>query len=283
MNKYLHNLLLDEFEEGFESAGGGDLEPEIEVSASSDEGEAPKPFIGEYDEQRVLDLLALTGEMPDRLTGLESRFQESLSPLNERLTKLQESLGSRVAFQPKLEKFKARLSEYDPKLGEAVDDLVAELTESLQVNPLDQTSIEPHIQPYLSNLQQQSETQLASALISMLPFSADDIVARDEDGKPTDPKTALQKDFYSWWGLQDSPTQQALAKFGMPYFQALQRFSKWREKRVKDQGAAAGELSNRLASGRSPSSTTGQSARRESSKDAFEDGFNAVISELQAR
>jgi hypothetical protein len=278
--------LFDEFEEGFNGSSGSDEALESGAAApveTSDPAAAPTPFIGDYDEQRVLDLLNLTGEMPDRLTGLESRFQESLSPLQKRLEEVQAALGSRVAFQPKLDKFKAKLSEYDPKLGEAVDDLISELTESLQVNPIDKASLEPHITPYLSSLQEQSESQMASALLSLLPFSADEVVARDADGNPTDPKTALQKDFYSWWGLQDQPTQQALQKFGMPYFSAMQRFSKWRENRTKDKGAAAGELSNRLASGQSPTSTTRQPVRHESPTDAFNAGFEAVLSELQAR
>lgn len=269
-----------------ELVDGGDLGGGIDVSAVADDGgetpvvdEIPAPFIGDLDEASVLERLRTAGELPDRLSAMEGRVNEQVGPLLSRLEEIQKGLGQRVAFEPKFEKLAQALDGYDPKLKELLlPALMDDLKGSLNINQLDGSALEPHVSPMMQQALQQREEALTETLLGMLPFGLDDVVARDEQGKVLDPKTDIQRDFKAWWELQDGRTRESLKGYNVGLFGALQRFSKWREKRMQEKGEQAGAKVTRLAAGQQPSAAGRRAQPAEPKPEAaFDDGFMRVM------
>jgi hypothetical protein len=242
------------------------------------EGEAPAPsyFVGDLDEDTVVNRLKYAGELPDRLSALESRMGQQVSPLSQRLDELQRAMGTQAAFDPKFDKISAVLREYDPALAEKfLPALIEDLKGSLRINALDQSALEPFINPMLEAASGRQAQAATTAMLDIVGIHPQELVAKDQQGNVLDPQTELQKDFYSWWGLQDAATQAALKSYDMGLVQSLNRFKQWRAERIKEKGGAAGVLSSRLATGRQVSS--GQRQARPGELKTEEDGFNSVF------
>jgi len=237
----------------------------------------PAYFIGDLDESTVLERLRYTGEVPDRLSALESRLASQLSPLTERLSAVQKSLGQRAGFEPKWEKVTEALKGYDPALAEALlPALTADLKASLQINALDESALAPFVTPLLERETSRQEQQATSTMLGIIGINPEELVAKDGQGNVTEPKTTLQKSFYAWWGLQDANTQEALKTYGFPLAQALHRFKQWQGEQTRIKAVAAEKATTRLRGGQQ--AATGQrgvSTRRRLETEA--DGFDSVF------
>lgn len=276
INKLLYSKLLDENDGEGNDLGGG---PAIEG-----EGEAPQEpsyLFGDVTADEAADRFGYLRELPDQLRGLEGRVSDTVTPVMEQLQSFGEKLGSQPAFEPKLERTIAALREYDPKLADLIEPVLAEeLKGSMSITPLGPETLEPHISPMLQQAQQAVVDQMMPALLDSLSFDADAIVNRDPANPDSvlAPETELQKDFAKWWEQADAPTRKALGTLGVPYVGALQRFGKWRAELLRKKGQEAGAASTRLSR-----ATQGNSGgRREPASSGLKsesDGFNAIFSE----
>ena len=249
------------------------------------EGEAPAPeyFVGEYSADDVTSYLGQVKELPSRLRDLESGFRGQVGPLQQRLDEMQSKFGTQPVFDPKLERTMKALAEYDPRLAEVLkDSLTEDLRSSMALNPMDRTALEPHVGPMLQELRGQLASEMATTILSTLPFDVNGLVNRDPQGNAMAPSTELQKAFQTYWDQAPLRVQDALTTPGLGFAQALIAFHKWNSERVKGQGAAAGEASARLAGGRQPGK--GLRAVPAGPKDetqAFEEGRKRVLAEMQ--
>ena len=268
----LNNRYLDESaDDGLGSGGAGEpVEPDV-----------VEPFIGDYTADDVLGQLSYVKELPEHLRSLESRVGAMVNPAMETMKGLQEKLGSQPGFDPKLEKVRQVLQEYDPALAEKLlPALTEDLKGSLSYTPLGPELLEPHISPMLQQQQAQISAQVVPALLDSLPFDADAVVNRDpaNENNILEPSTDLQKDFEKWWQQADAATQQALSTYDVGYARAMHRFAKWRADRLKGKGEAAGATSARLSGSRPVrSGSQQQSAARK--LETEDDGFNSVFAE----
>lgn len=252
---------------------GGDL-PSGEASGE----ETPSYLFGDVTADEAAERWSYIRELPDNLRGFESRVNESVTPVMERLEAIQTKLGSQPVFEPKLDALQKALSDYDPKLAELLVPALAEsLKGSMSVTPLGAESLSPHITPMMQQHQQQLVEQMLPVLFDSLPFDPNAIVERNEAGEVQSPKTELQKDFSTWWDQADGPTRKALGTLGLPYVQALQKFGKWRAERLRGKGQAVGEASARLGGAAQPKSG-GQRQEPSSSLSSEMDGYKYYLS-----
>ena len=270
----LYHKLMDEWEEG---ADGSTAANENESATQAEE--TPSYLFGDVTADEASERFSYLRELPDHLRGLESRMTESVNPVMETLKGVQERLGSQPVFDPKLEKVKQVLSDYDPKLAETLlPALMEDLKGSMTTTPLGPEALEPHVSPMLDQMRSAMIQEMVPTLLESLPFDANGIVNRDPTNNDNvlAPQTDLQKDFATWWEQSDAPTRRALSNIGMPYVQALQKFGKWRAERLRGKGKAAGDASARLSSAARASAGGG---RQESSRQlrTEEDGFNSVF------
>ena len=267
----LRYILRQELEE--EGLPGGDEpseEPALEGEGSA--GDEPTGWLRDLDEETAYNTIRSAQQFPDHLRGLESRLFGRFGPLQEKLNKLEQSLGSRVAFDSS--GVKKALDEYDPT-GALSEKLVPALTQSLNVNPLDENTLSPFLSPVQESLQQQMGEQLvlshydASEIAEMIPEVVDGRFA---------PTNQRQKDFVDWYSQQGYETQQALLNFGAPYVRALKGFERWEQKKTQERGKTASDKAGRLAGGQQPSSR-GRRARAagpQTPEEAFLAGYNEV-------
>lgn len=274
----IRNKYLEEFGEGGEGGGG-----EGEGGGGENGGgetEAPAYLFGDVTPDEASQRFGYLRELPEQLRGLESRVRESVDPVTAQLTALQEQMGTQPVFDPKFEKVQAALHDYDPKLAEALlPALLEDLKGSMSITPLSPDILAPHINPMMQAQQQQMVEQVIPSLLDSLPFDANGVVNRDPQNPDSvlPAKTALQKDFETWWEQADVPTREDLGTIGIPYVQALHRFGKWRADHLRGKGKAAGEASARL-SGAEQTSTGGGSRPTTSRQLRTEaDGFNSVF------
>lgn len=269
-----NNIPVDGGEADFEDTSGQD-----QINGEAVSEETPSYLFGDVTSDEATERFGYLRELPDHLRGLESRVGDAVSPVFDQLTALQEKIGSQPVFEPKMERFAAALKEYDPKFAEAaLPALLEDLKEAMSVTPLGPEALSPHIQPMLQQAQQTILDQVVPTMLDSLPFDPDAIVNRDPANSDSvlEPSTDLQKDFSKWWEQADAPTRKALGTIGIPYVQALQRFSRWRTEQIRMKGKAAGEASARL-SGATQKSTGG---RRNTSSNQLEteaDGFNSIF------
>ena len=259
----LHNVYFDEFDEGSDLGGssGGDVAEGGEQS--------PPYFLKDMTEDDLYDRIK---GFPDHLSALESRFGESLSPLNARIEEIQKNLGARQSFTPKLEKLTKVLEEYDPNLAKAFMPALEEsLRESITASPLDGAVLEPHLTPYLSQLQEKFNQDLTLGLLDAYNIDVTSIIPPVEGGK-WNPQSQTHKDFIEWYSLQDMKVRDALAQSGAGFAQALNRFQKWNAGKLKEREQHAGKSVARLNAGQQPSAAGKTSSRR--SLESEEDGFN---------
>ena len=250
----------------FDGGGGGD---EWDAQPQGEEQQV-QPYLRDLTEDDVYDRLTRVTQYPDQLRALESRLFGSMGPISEKLQRLEKSVGTLVGFDPsKLEKV---LQEYDPILAEK---LVPALKEALRVNPLDEATLSPYLNPVQENMQGWMGEQIV--LASYDPEEIGEMIPDVVDGR-WNPTTQRHKDFIDWFAVQGLQTQQALQKFGAGYVRALKRFGKWEQDRVKERTKAAGATSTRLAGGQQPSSQGRRAASKSyaTPEEAFLAGFNEV-------
>ena len=95
-----------------------EIENEVEDEAPESEVEEQSPYLRDLTEDDVYSRLQRVSEFPEYINGVESRFNGNFLQLQERLTGLEKSLGSRTSFNT--DKLKKVLEEYDPKLAEVL-------------------------------------------------------------------------------------------------------------------------------------------------------------------
>lgn len=236
----------------------------------AEEPETPATYLRDLTEDDVYERLSKVTQYPDQMRALESRLFGSMGPMTERMQKLEKSLSTQVGFDS--EKLEKALRDYDPVLAEK---LVPALVEALRVNPLDETSLSPHLSPMRDNMQSWMGEQLVLSVYDPEEIGA--IIPDVADGKWT-PTTQRHKDFIDWFALQGLQTQQSLQTFGAGYVKALRKFEGWEQGKIKERQKAAGATSSRLAGGQTPSSQGRRGTKKSYStpEEAFLAGFNEV-------
>ena len=244
----------------------GEFEPESS-------NEAPEAYLRDLTEDDVYSRLQRVSEFPDYLNGMESRFNGNFSQMQERLSGLEKSLGTRTAFNA--DKIQKVLEAYDPKLAE---ELVPALMEAFQVSPLDEAMLRPHLDTYSNKLSESFGQQLV--LSAYPPKVLEEIIPPVRDGKFA-PEGQRHKDFIDWYSQQGYQTQQSLLNFGAPYVNALREFEAWEQNKKQEKLRSANSRSSRLAQGQIPSSQSRRSkgAGAQSPEDVFLAAFDEVASE----
>lgn len=230
-------------------------------------------YLRDLTEDDVYSRLQQAKNLPDHLTGLESRFNGNFSQVQERLAGLEKSLGSQASFD--FSKVQKVLAEYDPKLAEI---LVPALTEAIKVSPLDETVFRPHLDLISNKLTETFGQQLVLSIYS--PEALEQIIPPVKNGKFA-PEGQRHKDFVDWYSQQGYQTQQALLNFGAPYVNALRKFEEWEQSRKQEKTRSAGNKSSRLAQGQVPTSQSRHTntAGPQSAEDSFLAAFEEVYKE----
>ena len=227
------------------SVENDELENNEGVTEGSGEPEVT-PYLRDLTEDDVYSRLQRVSEFPDYINGIESKFNGGFSQVQERLNGLEKTLGSRTSFNA--DKLKKVLEDYDPKLAEA---LVPALMEAIQVSPLDETTLRPHLDPISDKLTKEFGQQLV--LSAYPPETLAEIIPPVKDGKFA-PEGQRHKNFIEWYSQQGYQVQQSLLNFGAPYVNAIRKFEKWESEKKQDKAKAAGNKSSRLAQGQLPTS-----------------------------
>lgn len=230
-------------------------------------------YLRDLTEDDVYSRLQQAKNLPDHLTGLESRFNGNFSQMQERLAGLEKSLGSQATFD--FSKVQKVLTDYDPKLAEI---LVPALTEAIKVSPLDEAVFRPHLDSVSNKLTEAFGQQLVLSIYS--PETLEQIIPPVKNGKFA-PEGQRHKDFVDWYSQQGYQTQQALLNFGAPYVNALRKFEEWEQSRKQEKTRSAGNKSSRLAQGQVPTSQSRHTntAGPQSAEDSFLAAFEEVYKE----
>lgn len=245
-----------------------------DVGAGSEEtGGEESLYLRDLSEDDVYSRLQRVSEFPEYINGIESRFNGNFSQLQERLAGLEKSLGSRTSFDAS--KLKKVLEDYDPKLAEI---LIPALTEAIQVSPIDETTLRPHLDPISNKLTEAFGQQLVLSVYP--PETLEEIIPPVKNGKFA-PEGQRHKDFIEWYSQQGYQTQQALLSFGAPYVNALRKFEAWEQSKKQEKTRSASGKSSRLAQGKIPTSQSRRTrdAGAQSAEDAFLAAFDEVASE----
>ena len=273
-------MLPDEAPEGFEEDFAPDLPDEGgtgELDEGGDSAESPalEAYLRDLSEDDVYNRLNQVNEIPNHLSALESRLSGNFGQYQSRLDQLEKSLGAQTSFDA--DKLKAVLEGYDPKLAEL---LVPALQEALRVNPIDETTLRPHLEPMQSKVQEWMGEQIVMATYP--PEVLSEIIPPVKDGRFA-PEGQRHKDFIDWYSQQGYQTQQALLSFGAPYVNALRKFESWEQGRTKERTQAATGKSQRLARGQVPAAgsrrSTGNAAQ--TPQDMFLAAFEEASSEVR--
>jgi len=273
------------FEEDFASdppleEGGTQVEGELEPpvtdgdSEGDGEGDAPSTYLRDLTEDDVYNRLGQVNEFPNHLSALESRLSGNMGQYQTRLDQLEKSLGAQTSFDAS--KLQTVLQEYDPKLAEV---LIPALQEALRVNPIDETTLRPHLEPIQNQAREWMGEQLVMSAYP--PEVLSEIIPPVKDGKFA-PEGQRHKNFIDWYSQQGYQTQQALLSFGAPYVNALRKFEKWEQGRIKEQTRTANGKSQRLASGQGPKAQSRRSTgNAQTPEDVFLSAFNEASSEIR--
>ena len=264
----LENTEAGLVETGEQEYEGYEGEPEAGEAGEAELG----MFLRDISEDDAYQRLQRVSEFPDYINGLESRFSGNVGEVQNRLASLEKSLQSRSTFDG--DKIAQVLNDYDPKLAEV---LVPALQEALQIAPLDETTLRPHLEPMQNQLLEQFGQQLVMSVYP--PETLAEIIPPVKEGRFA-PEGQRHKDFIDWYSQQGYQTQQALLSFGAPYVNALRKFESWEQNKNKDRTQAAGNRSSRLAQGQVP---TAQSRRtRGAGAQSPEDVFLAAFEEARS-
>jgi hypothetical protein len=251
---------------------------EAEEDVDLPEGESPaeeesSPYLRDLTEDDVYARLQRVSDFPEHISGVESRFNGNLSQLQERLTGLEKSLGSRNSFDAS--KLKKILEDYDPKLAEI---LVPALSEAIQSSPLDEAALRPYLDPISTQLTEAFGQQLVLSVYP--PEVLEAIIPPVQNGKFA-PEGQRHKDFIDWYSQQGYQTQQSLLTFGAPYVNALRKFEAWEQSRKQEKTRSASNKTSRLAQGQVPTSQSRRTrdAGAQTAEDVFLAAFNEVAQE----
>jgi hypothetical protein len=237
------------------------------VETQGDEGveQTPSKFIGDFSEEDVLSRLSSLDDLPTRFSAVESRFGGAQNELLKRISALESSLKSRATFKPDALK---ELSSYDEKLAEVMQKV---LPNAFDFGSIDQASLQPVLQPILSQLVSDFNEQLVRS-----HYTPDELaeIIPPVKGDNFAPETQRQKDFVTWYNKQGYTTQQSLLTLGAPYVRAIRMFEKWEEGVRKQRETAAADKAGKLANGGQPSSRGKRpTAVREDPQEAFLSAF----------
>ena len=248
---------------------------EGQLEGGEEGGEEQPMFLRDYDEDTAYDILTRAREMPDAVNAMESRMQGTLAELQKRFDAYEAGLPTQGSLN--VEKLTKVLEGYDPKLAEL---LGPALQEAFQVNALDKTTLNPHLQPMQEELREYFGQQLVLAAYS--PEAIAEIVPPVQNGR-FEPQGQRHEDFMNWYSKQGYQTQQSLLSFGAPYVQALRKFEAWEKKLNEDRAEKAGEATQRLKNGQTPSSRsrTPTAPKPKTAEEMFADGFNEAFEEVK--
>lgn len=252
---------------GVDGVSGDDAE------AGAEGGDEIQPYLRDLSEDDVYGRLQEVKDFPNRMRTMESRIFGSMGPLNERLQKLEQSLGTRASVNTDALK---PLEGYDKALYEQ---LMQVLPQAVQVQSLDEAALQPFLAPLQKRMMQEFREMLAQAFYD--PDDVDGMIPVTKDGV-FDPQNDRQKAFADWYSRQDFNTQQSLNELGPGWVRALRRFEAWEKEQEakKQQKAAAGET--RLAGGARPN-TAGRrkmATGPQTAEEAFTAGFDEVMKSL---
>lgn len=229
----------------------------------------PTTYLRDLTEDDVYSRLQSVKDFPNRMSSLESRLFGSMGPVNERIKALEASLGNRPTVN--VEALKA-LEEYDPKLAEL---LAKVLPSAISVNPLDETTLKPFLDPVRQQLAELMGDQLVKAFIDPKRFK--EVLPEVDAQGVMQPKGQLQQDFADWFSQQDWETQQAFTVLGPDYIRAWQKFERWEEDKQGQRTNSAQSKTQRLKGAQVPQAAGRQAAGEKSAEAAWLAGFNEVI------
>ncbi len=233
---------MNELVGGLLDEGGG----EGEGSGASDSGSSvPEFFVGELTAEDVLERLNSSKEIPNHLRSLETRAFGKLGALEESLRGMQKSVPTSVKFD---ESRLAEIAKYDPNLAAAV---AKDLGEAIQVNPLDETSLAPHLDKMRSEVLEQVKNYFVGAL----NLDLDEFVP--EDWK--NPGDGRQRDYVDWFAQQTYETQRALSERDpVGTARAMRSFRDWETKKTEERKKVAEAKAKKLEGGLQPTGTKQQ-------------------------
>lgn len=270
----LQHKLLDKLEDGTD-LGGSDDPGEIANEEIADPELQPQPW-----EEPL-------GSLREQLSAAEGRFGEQLSPLQQQLSQVQESLGKQTALEipdDKIAALDAWATKYDPKL-EGLGDLIRDLlTSSVKQTQIDEAFLQPHLEQFGQGLRYEQATNwLNDAVSPGLSFDQDALV---NEADPQSPSTDLQRSWLQFWNTASAAQRQALTAqrqdgsvaYPREFGQAMLAFDKKWKKIVQEKNESAGSGSRRLA-GAQQTSSTGRSNLEGNQLRSAEDGWKSVFSE----
>lgn len=241
-------------------------------SGGGGEGEElpPQTYLRDLTEDDVYDRLSRVTEFQPQLSALESRLNGGVNSLTERLASIEKGLPTQAAFDT--EKVIKGLEAYDPKLAEVLGPL---LQDAFKVNPLDENTLRPHLEPIQQQLQETFGRELVMSVYS--PETLSEIIPEVKDGRFM-PEGQRQKDFADWYAQQGYETQQALLRFGAPYVNALRKFERWEKDRNTSRAAAAATKEGQLQKGQVPAGQhrTQPPQKKLTPDEEFAAGFNEI-------
>lgn len=257
-------------------SGSGEVGLEDASALSGEEGdvggnEVPPTYLRDLTEDDVYSTLTSAREFPNRLQAAQDRIFGRMGPLVERQNQLESSLNTRVSLDS--DKLMAALAEYDD--GSLAKTLVPALQEALNINPLDETALKPHLEPIVANLREEFGKQLV--LSNYTPDELAAIIPEPDENGQLVPKGQKQQDFADWYAQQGYERQQALSAFGPGFLQALKAFQGWEKGKIEEREKAAKVKTGRLNGGQQPSAQ-GKASRTPQLRTESE-GFYSVFKE----
>jgi hypothetical protein len=216
---------------------------------------------------------------------MEGRFGEQLSPLQQQLQEVQQSLGKQTAVEipdDKLAAIEALFVKSDPAF-EGIGDLLRDLlTSSVKQTQFDDAALRPHLEQFGNSLRYEQATNWLNDVVSPgLSFDQDALVNETD---PQSPSTDLQRAWLQFWSTASAAQRQALTaqrqdgsvahprEFG----QAMLAFDRRWKKLSQEKNESAGSGSRRLA-GATQTRSSGRSSNGSGQLRSESDGWNSVF------
>lgn len=257
MNTFLNDVLMQEAGEFGGEGGGGEiatdesgLETELLDSESEDDiagSDEPSTYLRDLTEDDVYNTLTASRDFPDRISAVRDQLFGRLGPIVDRQTALEKSLGQRVTFD--VDALTSALAEYDN--GDLAKILGPALQQALNVNQLDETAIQPFINPAVESMRADMGRELVLSAYTPERLSA--IIPDADQNGQFSPQGQLQKDFVDWYAQQGYETQNALSTFSAKYVHAMRAFEDWAQQKGEERVKAEAAKAKRMNGGRSPS------------------------------
>jgi hypothetical protein len=225
------------------------------------------------------------GSLRESVSAMEGRFGEQLSPLQQQLQEVQQSLGKQTAVEvpdDKIAAIEALFVGSDPQF-EGIGDLLRDLlTSSVKQTPFDDAALRPHLEQFGNSLRYEQATNWLNDVVSPgLSFDQDALV---NEGDPQSPSTDLQRAWLQFWNTASAAQRQALTSqrqdgsvaYPREFGQAMLAFDKRWKKLSQEKNESAGSGSRRLA-GAAQTRSSGRSSNGSGRLRSEEDGWNSVF------